>query len=174
MKLARTVVLLAGLIAGLSAWAQEAGTILAERVLLATITSNYDSRTTELWLGIDDSGNAAEIERLDVESRRIKKFAIPDLAKGIVLKEEGGHQIFILRSADFDPTRGGNLELNYLHNGLTGSRRTSMLALEIDADGWKLLHSGVVFKRIHVLANKIFGKVVGVKELRYSAKVRAH
>ncbi len=173
MKLARTVVLLAGLIAGLSAWAQSSVDILEDRVMIATITSNYDSRVNELWLALDDAGNATRLERLEVATRKIKTFQIPDLAKGVVLMEESGRDIFILRSTEFDSSKGGRLELNFLHNGLTGSRRSVGLQAEVGADGWQLLHSGAAFTRMHVIANKILGKVVGVKELRFSKKVRA-
>ncbi len=162
MKNIMTLVLLAvALIASPSLRAQEG------RTLMATISSNYDSRVSQLWLLQDQYGQATGLQKVEINTREVKTFSVRDLPAGITLKEKDGYRVFVLRSTEFDPGRGGRMYLDYLKNGVTGSRDETEIEAQVGHQGWQLLHEGRAFKRMYVIAKKVLGKVVGVKEVQF-------
>lgn len=159
MKIARSAVLLISLIGALSVWS-------APRDKVAIITSDADPRINQLWMETDESGQALKVVSIDAEGD-IRQGEVEELKKGIVLMHKSGMNIVVIRSPDFDPYTGGNLDLDYLHNALSGKRHVVRIQV-VFADGtWQLRYKNLPVRRIHVLANRFLGKVVGIDRLRF-------
>ena len=52
-----------------------------------------------------------------------------ELKKGIVLEEQRGFQVLVLRSSNFDMVHGGSVQVDTLYSGVTGERRSTYFDL---------------------------------------------
>lgn len=89
-----------------------------------------------------------------------------ELKKGIVLEEQRGFQVLVLRSSNFDMVHGGSVQVDTLYSGVTGERRSTYFDLAKHENGWALFYRNRIVKRLEIRVNRvpILG-VVGIKEL---------
>ncbi len=89
-----------------------------------------------------------------------------ELKKGIVLEEQRGFQVLVLRSSNFDMVHGGSVQVDTLYSGVTGERRSTYFDLAKHENGWALFYRNRIVKRLQIRVNRvpILG-VVGIKEL---------
>ena len=138
---------------------------------LMTVTNEEDTDLRKLYLVLD--------ERSDVESIQMKTFTSkgkkindqlfsPDKAEsGIVIYEKKDRDIVKLISTNFAAHQGGNVDLNFLYNGITGSRKDFEFDLKRDGDEWGVFVDGKKVKGLHFVSNKkAFVGIVGVKEVK--------
>lgn len=135
---------------------------------LLTISSDIESKITQLSAVFDEHDVAQKLKLLNMQSGEIQSFEISELNKGIILEEREGRKIAILKSKDFTPDRGGFLLIDYLHNGISGSRRSLEIEDRRTADGPEIAFLGVSVSRAHIIGNQLFGKVIGIKEINFS------
>ena len=55
--------------------------------------------------------------------------------------------------------------MEYLSNGITGSRDKKELTIEFNGTTWKLYHNGAAVNRFHFTGKRILGKLVGIKRV---------
>lgn len=63
--------------------------------------------------------------------------------------------IIILESSNFNPYRGGELVINYLHNAITGNTKKLKLDLGIK-DGWHMYKGNKEIRAIHLKSKRTF------------------
>lgn len=88
------------------------------------------------------------------------------IGKGIILEEQKGFKVLILRSFNYDEYLGGEVEVDTLFSGVTGERRSTYFDLAKYASGWALFHNGRTVTKLEIKVNKspLLG-VIGIKEL---------
>lgn len=90
------------------------------------------------------------------------------LSRGAVLTEMDGRKVVILKVAsNFKVETGGVLTLDYLYNGITGSRKSFQFTMSRSGDTWKVSKGGKKIKKLHFVTNKkpIVG-TIGIKEIK--------
>lgn len=119
-----------------------------------------------------DSADESIIDQVRKETYQNKKLINnevlnpKDLKKGIVLEEQKGFDVLVLRSANFDMVYGGAVEVDTLYSGVTGERRSTYFDLTKHENGWALFYRNRLVKALEIRVNKIpILGVVGIKEL---------
>jgi hypothetical protein len=142
--------------------------VQAESTHLATVTSDTDSNRHELVLETDASSNVLSLRILKFkengEKGKPQQFFTPQLLNGgLVLMEKDGHQAVRLDSAKFSAQKGGNVILNYLHNGLTGKRHSVWLSLYFKNGSYRLFDmKNQPVNEIKFYGRYWIGKLVGI------------
>jgi hypothetical protein len=137
----------------------------ATQLILQGSSDGFDG-TLELNLLTDSNGDASQIQT--VAPGLTQSYDIAQLATGIVLYNEKGYDILTIKSADFDVAKGGNVEVDYLVNGLDGTYSSLTLDLEDNASKWQALSSGSVVTKAYFKANKLFGQTIGISSISFS------
>lgn len=137
---------------------------------VASITNEEDNGIIALQLVTDDNKDITHLklifknEKNEVDS--IDKYTAQKAADGIVLYKVDGRDVVKLRSDNFSTHQGGEIELDYLYNGITGSRGIKKIDLSRNGDDWVLSDESNELKRLHFVSNKkaIIG-TIGVKKI---------
>jgi hypothetical protein len=161
--------LIASVFVALSAVAQ------AKMVRMAIITSEFDKNVSEYFLESDDATN--ELLTLRYVTTMPNGGIFEDvtltveqiITQGAVLVERNGHQVVRLELENFDVKKGGTFKLNYLYNGVTGTRHVKRFVLKVVGGGFLLFDNDKRTNRMYLEANyvRVFG-VVGVKNIKAS------
>tara|TARA_Y100000031_G_C8164519_1_gene358663 strand:- start:334 stop:831 length:498 start_codon:yes stop_codon:yes gene_type:complete len=134
-------------------------------------TIEGDSKVVSLSLNLDAEHDVVgmTVESNDpAQSTQTKDYQEHQIYSGIVLYHQSNRDIVVLSSENFSSQQGGDIELTYLYNGITGRRYSIMINLFRDGDTWKVSQNGVNFTRVHFNKNrKRFIGVVGVRSIDF-------
>lgn len=137
---------------------------------IAKITNEEDKGVIGLEFITDENQDITHLklifknEKNEVDS--IDKYTAQRAATGIVLYKVDGREVVKLKSDNFSSHQGGEIELNYLYNGITGSRGFKRLDLSRDGDIWKLNDNGKDISNLHFVSNKkVFFGTIGIKSI---------
>tara|TARA_Y100000590_G_scaffold470711_1_gene668268 strand:- start:124021 stop:124614 length:594 start_codon:yes stop_codon:yes gene_type:complete len=150
-------------------WGAMAGTAFAKDILLASVTNNHDALNGRLYLVVDEEDKATGLKLHDLADGKTQEWQVSALAKGgAVIKQEGRHEVIVLKSNDFEIDRGGHFKLDMLYNGATGKRHSVDLKVDFDGTNWKIFSNGEAVKRFHFIVKKVaFLGVVGIKSVQF-------
>lgn len=143
---------------------------MAKDQLIVTATNQEDSEVTKLYLGLDQDNDIKDFKvkgfRGNKEARS-STFKTDDGRSGILLAEMKGREIVKLFSNNFSDHQGGNIEVEYLTNGITGRRERQEFDLMRNGDQWALYFQGRPVSKLKFLSNrKAFVGTIGVKEIQ--------
>lgn len=145
-----------------------AESVFAKNIKIVKATIEGESRYIDLILQLNDNTNDVEAMKIDevidgsVDSSRYPVSGPTQF----VLYRESNRDVINLISDNFASHQGGDVELSYLYNGLTGSRSSLELDLVRNGDEWELLSNGRKVNRLHFVKNKKFFKVIGIKNIQ--------
>lgn len=137
---------------------------------LASITNEEDSDIIKLQVLTDENEDITHLKLIfkskDNEIKDVDKYQAHKAAAGIVLYNLDNRDVVKLESKNFSSHQGGEIKLDFLYNGITGSREYKYLDLSRDGDVWKLTDGGKDIKRMHFVSNKkaIVG-TIGIKRI---------
>lgn len=137
---------------------------------LAYITNEEDKSIIDLQLLTDDQSDVSHLQlKFKDENGKITdvdKYTAKIAAAGIVLYKVDGREVVKLKSDNFSSHQGGEIELNFLYNGITGSRGVKKLDLSRNGDNWELTDNADGVKNLHFVSNKkaIIG-TIGIKRI---------
>lgn len=142
-------------------------TFKAHALALVDITSDQDNIKTVLYLGVDANKDITKFGIRWVEDNELKKkeFIARNSANEIVVKEQGNHEVIKLISDNFSSHNGGNIDVDFLNNGITGSRDSRSLNLVREGDSWALQKNGKKVQNMHFISKTVFGKAIGIKDV---------
>jgi len=143
--------------------------------LLVHVNTDLDAKTRVLYLLLDDNGDLAGINYIDTTQNLT---FTPDQilsGNGAVLMHDDDHNVDVVRlkGDSIDLKVGGTAHLDYLVNGLTGSRGEFDLELHrITTTGdnqWAAYTSAndghSQFTSLFMHVNKVFFKAVGIESI---------
>ncbi len=141
---------------------------------LLVVTSSEDSNYSKLELETDDAtGEALNLIVRDFDNKNVltaeDEFSYDEINDGgAILSESDGHDVVVIRKIQVDPSKGGTVTLDLLGNALTGKRLSYELKLVKSFAGFKMadVKTGKEISSLHFIARKVFGKAVGIKEVR--------
>ena len=143
----------------------------AKSQLVAMVDNQEDDSVIELYVELDGAHDVVGFEVRQVSAGFAPEsmmFETKQLPQGVSIAQEQGHHLVKLSSKNFASHQGGELAVSYLHNGLTGSRRSVVLDLARDGDHWRLFHRQEMIQKIHIITKRWFGRAVGIQRLDFS------
>lgn len=151
---------------------------MAAQVKMAIITSDIDAEIRDFYM---ITNNKNEIDSVRYVTYLSSGQILEDettpaetvIADGTVVVERQGRDVVRLEvEKDFSVKEGGTIRMNYLYNGITGTRRAYQLKLIKIGDTFKLQDlEGKPVNNFFVVGNRSrVAGVIGVKEIRSSFK----
>lgn len=159
----------------------------ASEAFLVKATNDEDREVAKLYLSLDEN---KDIERFikrtfDHDGELVDDVAydVGDKSAKVVLmyrnkseeenkgenegenKENESMEILSLQSENFSPHQGGNVELVYLYNGITGSSKSFPMDLSRNGDEWELTVDGNPVSHLHMVSHRKW--VVGTIGIKY-------
>ena len=153
----------------------------AKTYLLATVTSQEEEDNTTKFIlttqGPDD----------DILTFTQKKFVTKNPQKiltnqvfnlqnyqsdsNLVLEKRQGHVVVQMRSSNFAAHNGGNLLVDFLYNGATGSRKSVNMELVRGGPGWQLVdNNNNTIYSMYLANHKVLFKTVGIDHIEFNQK----
>lgn len=129
---------------------------------LLNIINTIDNKNYDLIIEVDESSRATGLKVYDQTMKDSKSYNMDNLKTGVVLKEQSGHKVIVLKGQSFDHDRGGDVKVDYLYNGITGARRDLQLEIQFDGQKWQVYSNGGRISNLKFKGKTILGKVVGV------------
>ena len=139
-----------------------------QRVMSAT--NDEDNEKIVISLILDGNKDITGLIQATYSARgkmiREKKFQARNVYRGFDLLKKDGRKIVRLLSKNFAAHQGGEVTLDFLYSGVTGSRKQMNFNLYRDGDTWAIFHRGRSAKKVHFVSNKTFLiGTIGVKEI---------
>lgn len=138
------------------------------------ITNDNDSEIVTFVVETDEQNNELQVMIKKIYNSKMQYIdertydADSVLSRGAVLSESDGREVVKLKLAkSFSLTKGGVVYLDYLVNGITGSREEFKFSLLKVGSTWKATQGGSTIKHLFFKSNKkaIIG-TVGIKEIQ--------
>lgn len=138
---------------------------------LITVTNEEDSDLIKLSLIVDSHSDvtAFQMKTYTKSGKQINDqiFKAHKAETGIVIYKKEKRDIVKLVSKNFAPHQGGDVDLDYLYNGITGSRGKFGFDLRRDGDKWGVYVNGRKAKNLHFVSNKkAFVGTIGIKAVK--------
>jgi hypothetical protein len=98
-----------------------------------------------------------------------ERFSLKDLSKGATaLVRKGKEVVKIKFSSNFDSMYGGSFDMDYLYNGINGTRKQLQLDLGKNGSKWEVTKGNKVAKNLNVIAKRaaIVG-AIGIEEIKF-------
>jgi hypothetical protein len=144
--------------------------VQAREQFLVKTTVEGDSNTLNLSLILDDETSDVKAFRLDeLSGSKVLDSDVFDVEgpTDFVLYTEEDRDVINLISDNFANHQGGDVKLDYLYNGITGSRGALHLDLSRNGDTWELTSKGKKVSKLHIVKNKKFlVGVIGIKNIQ--------
>ena len=145
--------------------------IFANEINLVKITSDTDRIPSFMYVVLDKNHDISEFGKKDLDKNgdvaKRQIFSTELDYEGVVLKRQNGRNILIMRGHNVGPNYGGILELDFLYNGVTGSRKHFDISLTRDGQDWLVTVDGKAIHHLHfrVHRKRILG-VVGIRDVQ--------
>lgn len=145
-----------------------------EELLMANIKSDVDEYTYQFYVetAIDQTVEAVRVVWYDGKGRKFRDdthLAQRVIDEGVVLIEQKGREAVRLEVENFSVKTGGAVVMNYLYNGVTGSRKNYRLSLKKMGSKFTLIeeNSQKEVNDFFVFGNKVpvFG-LVGIRDIQ--------
>ena len=145
-------------------------------LLLRGLSELIQTRTAELSIGIIGSillilMGVDLMIKLYKKTSNVKYFDINLLKKnGIVLNQRKGTPLIVLKGPLVSYSQGGDMDLEYLYNYITGSRKSLKLQIRPIDGKWQLLtkddnSNPEKISLLSIKAKKVLGITIGIKEI---------
>lgn len=135
------------------------------------VLNDNDSRVVSVMLETNDDGDFLFLRQVTTQGKEVlSDYNISETKarKGVSLCSEGNYEVVRLKVSDrFEPIHGGPFKLDYLYNGIKGTRRAVDLEAVREGSKWVIKYNGATVKRAQVVSNKILGKVIGVSQIKF-------
>lgn len=137
---------------------------------LVTVTNDEDSDVIHMLLNLDENKDVKNFQMKTFTSsgKQINNqvFSTAKAYSGVVIYKKEKRDIVKLISKNFASHQGGDVTLDYLYNGITGSRGQFKFDLRRDGDQWSLYVNGRKATKLHFVSNKkSFVGTIGVKDI---------
>jgi hypothetical protein len=144
--------------------------VLAEEIRILKITNQEDKKISNFSVEVDEHLDIITFSKTSfLKDKQVEKVVFPGELSyaGEVLEVRKGRDVVILRGLNVDTQNGGAIEIDFLYNGITGSRGKMALELDRTSDSWQLTKEGKIVTHLHLITNsKPFVGSVGIKRIQ--------
>lgn len=145
------------------------GTAFAEEIAILTVLNDEDSAITTIYVDVDEDNEIQAFRKEEVMNNDVltsESYGSELGYAGVVLFRKKGRDVVVLKSLNADAVNGGALEIDYLYNGITGSRKLYRLELDRTSDSWQVIRQGRIVETLHFRSHKKpFVGTVGIKRI---------
>lgn len=146
-------------------------TVHADVSKMAVITSEFDENVTDYFI---ETNKEKQLESMRYITTMPNGGIFEDITvtadqvinDGAVIVERDGRQIVRLEVENFNVITGGTVILNFLYNGVTGSRNIKKLQLKFVGNEFQLFDADMRVNKLFLVANRsrVLG-IIGVKKI---------
>jgi len=138
--------------------------------ILKVISEPEDNLVYSFFLILDAGGEIQKFRRQ--ERRNIEDYEFKKIIEGLVLLEIEKREVLFMECPNCDGHYGGKIMIRFLKNGITHQYSEIFFDLEQKNQKWGLFKSDSVapIKSITLKANKLLGKVIGIKEIEINPR----
>ncbi len=141
----------------------------SKEVELVQITNDEDNAVAKFYALLDEHNDLIGLSGkkfIDGIAVEVTDYGSELDSEGITVKKLDEYNVVILRSSNIHASYGGQLELDFLYNGITGSRGSFEMSLEREGNTWKLYQGKKSMTHIHMYSKKKFWKTIGIKAIK--------
>jgi hypothetical protein len=148
-----------------------------ELILLSITADEFPNQKKHFIVNTNEQGDIKNI-RLDTFSSKgdlIEKGDSMDVSRmaegGLTLLKKEDLNVVTLKGDTLAAHNGGEVVVDYLKNGISGTRRKIELELDRQADDWKLRSvDGKSIASMHFKSNKFFKKTIGIEKIEINGE----
>ncbi|MFA7613312.1 MAG: hypothetical protein WCY48_03680 [Candidatus Caldatribacteriota bacterium] len=139
---------------------------LAKKYELAQISNDLDKEIVTFYLHVDQYEKIDSISYItrNEHGQIVKEmdWTYGEVANGgVVLETRNGYDILnLFLGSNFNRDQGGEISLNYLHNGVTGSRRYMNFNVTNYKGSYRLFYNGKIVSKLNIKTNHV--RVIGL------------
>jgi hypothetical protein len=138
--------------------------------ILKVISEPEDNLIYSIFLILDTNGEIQKLKRQERNSIEIYEFK--KIIEGVVLLEMEKREVLFMECPNCDGHSGGEIMIRFLKNGITHQYSEIFFDLEQKNRKWGLFKSdgSIPIKTLTLKANKLLGKVIGIKEIEINSR----
>lgn len=137
-------------------------------VHLSLISTNYVDKTYSLLVGVDDKNVIQYIKTINNKKNKVKIYPNKVLKNNVPLVKAGGVELVTLNCSQFDPTKGCPITIKYPINVLVMAFKSFKAVIRKENGQWGLFVGPKKFTKMHLIARKMLGLLIGVKRIEVS------
>lgn len=137
--------------------------------ILKVISEPEENLVYSIFLILDSEGEIQKLKRQ--ERANIQSYDFKKIIEGLVLLEMEKREVLFMECSSCDGHYGGEIMIRFLKNGITHQYSEILFNLELKNQKWGLFKSGVSvpIKSLTLKANRLLGKVIGIKEIEINS-----
>lgn len=133
----------------------------AEEQLVVKMKNEENPYTYHFVLETEDDGviKAFHMDEYSEKGALLERVShgVENIYKdGIVVQEQKGRQVVVLKSDNFAEHQGGELEIDTLRNGVNGERKSYHFELEAGQSKWELKKNDKKVSELFLKSKKVF------------------
>lgn len=135
---------------------------------LSLISSNYVDKTYSLFVGVNKKNEITYIKTINNKKNKVKLYPNNVLSKNVPLVKAAGIELVTLNCKNFDPTKGCPITIKYPTNILVMAFKSFNAVIRKENGAWGLFIGNKKFTKMHLVARKVLGILLGVKRIDVS------
>ena len=135
---------------------------------LSLISTNYVPKTYSLYVGVNKKNVIQYIKTVNNKKKKVKIYPNKVLRNNVPLVKAGGIELVSLRCEKFDPNVGCPITIKYPINVLVMAFKSFKAVIRKENGKWGLFVGPKRFTKMHLIARKVLGLLIGVKRIEVS------
>ena len=141
-------------------------------VHLSLISSNYVDKTYSLLVGVDKKNEIQYIKTINNKKNKVKIYPNKVLKNNVPLVKAAGIELVTLRCSNFNPNLGCPITIKYPTNIIVMAFKSFKAVIRKEKGKWGLFIGPKRFTKMHLVARKTLGLLLGVKRIEVSQNLR--
>ncbi|MBK23198.1 MAG: hypothetical protein CME70_04255 [Halobacteriovorax sp.] len=135
---------------------------------LSLISTNYVDKTYSLYVGVDKKNEIQYIKTINNKKNKQKIYPNNVLKNNVPLVKAAGIELVTLRCENFDPNIGCPITIKYPINVIVMAFKSFKAEIKKVDNKWGLYIGPKKFTKMHLIARKTLGLLIGVKRIEVS------
>ncbi|MEI8347285.1 MAG: hypothetical protein WCG27_07445 [Pseudomonadota bacterium] len=148
--------------------------MVVQQKLVAITSDDFPNEEIRLVLDLSEQGDiqGVRLHTYNLKGEKIKDGVPVDpqqiLEGGLTLLTKDDYKIVTLKSGSFAIHNGGEIIVDYVKNGIRGTRNNLNVELNRQGDTWKLItpEDGRTITGLHFKSDKLFNKSIGIAQIQ--------
>ena len=135
---------------------------------LSLISTNYVDKTYSLLVGVDKKNVIQYIKTINNKKNKVKIYPSNLLKNNVPLVKAAGIELVTLNCKNFNPEVGCPITIKYPTNVLVMAFKSFKAIIKKENGQWGLFIGSRKFTKMHLIARKVLGLLIGVKRIEVS------
>ena len=134
-------------------------------VFLTLISTDYTTKTYTLFVQVDKDNIITSVKIRNNKKNKMKTYSNSKLNTKMTLVKALGVSIITLSCANFNPSNGCVIGIEYPSNLMFGKYKSFHALLKKTNNKWGLWAGATNFTNMHLKSLKVIGLLVGIKKI---------